>query len=355
MSDDLLCGRYRLQRALGTGGMASVQLATDEELGRPVAIKLLAEGLAADEAFRTRFLREAKLAARLSHPNVVSVFDTGEDGGRPFIVMECVDGENVAEILRRRGRLPVDEALALARQAAAGLTHAHAAGLVHRDVKPQNLLVAADGTLKVADFGIARAAELTALTEQGTVLGTAAYLAPEQASGEPVTPATDVYALGAVVYELLAGRTPHRVESLGDLARVGRDEVTPLRTLRPEVPPAVEQAVARALSPRAEDRQQDAAAFAAELDATEPATEPVTVALPARRPERPAGSRRAWALAAAGTIVVLAAAGVLWTALDDDPPTAQPVNVEPVDPGATPEEGARNLADWLRANAAEAP
>jgi serine/threonine protein kinase len=348
-------GRYRLERVLGTGGMASVHLARDEELGRPVAIKLLSEGLSADPTFRARFVREAKLAARLSHPNVVSVFDTGEHEGRPFIVMECVQGETVAEIVQRRGRLPVDEALELARQAAAGLAHAHAAGLVHRDVKPQNLLVAGDGTLKVADFGIARAAELTELTEAGMVLGTAAYLAPEQAAGERVTAATDVYGLGAVVYELLTGRPPRRVESLDDLARISADEpIVPVRELRPDVSPEIEAAVMRALALRPEYRQTNAAELAAELepsdsvarsDELEPEAETVALRAPAR--QRP--GRRAWAVAAAVLVAALAVAGALWSRAEEPP--AAPPPVEPVRPGATPEQGARNLADWLRAHA----
>ena len=182
-------GRYRLERPLGHGGMATVYLAHDEELHRPVAIKLLAERLAGDADFRTRFLREARLAARLSHPNIVTVYDAGEaEDGRPYIVMEYVPGTTFAEL----GQIAPGEAVELAIQASRGLAHAHTAGLVHRDVKPQNLLLREDGTVKVADFGIARAAETTALTQVGTVLGTAAYLSPEQALGEQVTAAADI-------------------------------------------------------------------------------------------------------------------------------------------------------------------
>src|SRR5689334_17683203 len=176
--------------------MATVYLAQDEELHRPVAVKVLAENLAGDAALRERFLREARLAARLSHPNVVSVYDAGEtEDGLPYIVMEYVPGTTLAEL----GRVPPHEGVELVLQACRGLAHAHAAGLVHRDVKPQNLLLRDDGTVKVADFGIARAAETTALTQIGTVLGTAAYLSPEQALGEEVTAAADVYSLGAVL------------------------------------------------------------------------------------------------------------------------------------------------------------
>ena len=269
--------RYRLERPLGHGGMASVHLARDTELDRPVAVKLLAENLSGDESVHRRFVREARLAARLSHPNVVSVFDAGEDGGRPYIVMEYVDGENLAELLARRGRIPPDEARGLALQAAQGLAHAHAAGLVHRDVKPQNLILRRDGTLKVADFGIARAAEATALTQAGTVLGTAAYLSPEQALGEEVTPATDVYSLGVVLYELLTGRhavpgrdarRPRAAAGHGGRARPGARARRPARPrgrrhalprAEPGVPAARRRAARRGARAR-RDSASDAAA-----------------------------------------------------------------------------------------------
>jgi eukaryotic-like serine/threonine-protein kinase len=154
-------GRYRVEQTLGHGGMASVYLARDRELDRPVALKVLAEQYADDDAFRRRFMREARLAARLSHANVVQVYDTGEEDGRPYIVMEYVPGETLADLLAHRHKLPVREAADIGRQAALGLQHAHAAGLVHRDVKPQNLLIRDDGVVKIADFGIARAAEVS--------------------------------------------------------------------------------------------------------------------------------------------------------------------------------------------------
>jgi serine/threonine protein kinase len=197
--------RYRRVRQLGHGGMATVEVARDTELDRPVAIKRLAENLAAKEEYKQRFLREARLAARLSHPNIVAVYDAGAENGVPFIVMEYVEGETASDLLRRRGRLEPAEAVALAVQACSGLETAHQAGLIHRDIKPQNLLITTDGTLKIADFGIARSLDGTQLTQVGTVLGTAGYLAPEQAAGESVTAAADIYALGAVLYELLTG------------------------------------------------------------------------------------------------------------------------------------------------------
>jgi eukaryotic-like serine/threonine-protein kinase len=267
-------GRYRLEQPLGHGGMATVYLARDEQLDRAVAVKLLAENLADDATFRKRFLREARLAARLSHPNVVNIYDAGEtEDGRPYIVMEHVEGPTLADLMRERGRLSAAEAVGLAVQACRGLAHAHAAGIVHRDVKPQNLLLGPDGTLKVADFGIARAAETTALTQAGTVLGTAAYLSPEQATGEEVGPAADVYSLGAVLYELLTGRLPYEFDSLVDLVeKQARGSITPVSELSPEVPQHVEDAVMRSLARNPAYRPASAEALARELEPEEPPT-----------------------------------------------------------------------------------
>jgi eukaryotic-like serine/threonine-protein kinase len=337
-------GRYRLERPLGHGGMASVYLAHDAELDRPVAVKLLAESLAGDSAFRRRFLREARLAARLSHPNVVAVYDAGEaDGGRPYIVMEYVDGTT----LEGCGPLPPDEAVGLAVQACHGLAHAHAAGLVHRDVKPHNLLLRTDGTLKVADFGIARAAEATALTQVGSVLGTAAYLAPEQAAGEEVTAAADVYSLGAVLYELLAGRPPYQPASLADLA--DPPEIRPVGELAPDVPRRVEDAVMRALARNPAYRPASADELARELGHQKTAATRVASRAPARR-------RTRWWLAVpvAAAIGAVAAGLVLATREDGTPPPRRPAPAaaRPIPPGANAQEQARNVAAWLRARAA---
>jgi serine/threonine-protein kinase len=337
-------GRYRLERPLGHGGMASVYLARDAELDRLVAVKVLAENATGDDELRKRFVREARLAARLSHPNIVSVFDAGEDDGRPYIVMEHVAGETLSEVLARRGHLPSEEARGLALQAARGLAHAHAAGLVHRDVKPQNLLLREDGTVKIADFGIARAAEGTALTQAGTVLGTAAYLAPEQALGEQATPASDVYSLGAVLYELLTGRPPYEFDSLTDLAEKQRQHaIAPVRELVPDVPRDLENVVMRCLARNPSYRP-------AELErelAPEAGPEPPTERLEA--PRRQPGRRALW-LGAAGAAAL---AGILLAVTltgghSSKHPAPTPRAVPQIPRGTDAQEQARNIAAWLR-------
>jgi serine/threonine protein kinase len=218
--NDVVAGRYRIESRLGSGGMSTVHLAFDERLERYVAVKLLAEHLASDPAFVSRFQREALAAARLIHPNIVQVFDSGLDDSRDqhYIVMEYIDGQSCAEILRDRGWLPTEEALPIILGACAGLDYAHRKGVVHRDVKPGNLLLGPDSTVKLADFGIAKATEQSSITQVGSVLGTAAYLAPEQGRGEEAGPPADIYALGVVTYQLLSGRLPFEGASLTELA-----------------------------------------------------------------------------------------------------------------------------------------
>jgi serine/threonine protein kinase len=262
-ADTLFADRYRLERRLGVGGMATVQLALDTRLERRVAVKLLAEHLAADSNFVSRFRREALAAARLVHPNIVQVFDFGaeESTGRQYIVMEFVDGPSCAEILRELGRLEPDDAVSILTQACRGLDYAHRNGVVHRDVKPGNLLRAREGgQVKLADFGIAKAAEHSDMTKVGSVLGTAAYLSPEQARGEPAGPASDLYALGVVSYQLLAGRLPYEAASLTDLARQQETTAPPLlHEVDAAIPRALSLVVARALERDPHDRFAEAA------------------------------------------------------------------------------------------------
>jgi serine/threonine-protein kinase len=343
-------GRYRIERVLGGGGMAVVYCAHDEELNRTVAIKLLAEHLAEDGEFHARFLREAKLAARLSHPNVVAVYDAGEDDGRPFIVMEVVDGETLASVLDRHGALPADEVVRLGVQAAAGLEHAHAHGLVHRDVKPQNLLIRADGVLKVADFGIARAAAATQrLTQVGTILGTAEYLAPEQAAGEDVTPAADVYALGAVLYEALTGRPPYRVDTLVQLLTAQQQgAITPPGELVAGVPAALEAAIMRCLARNPEYRPASAGEAAELLVAdSETPTRPLPRPERTTRERRDVGVRLKRALAALAAIVAVLAVAIVVLALTGGGKTRPAA--PPPDRANHPARQARDLAAWLRA------
>jgi serine/threonine-protein kinase len=259
-TDQLFAGRYRLEGRLGVGGMSTVRLAFDTRLERNVAVKLLAEHLAQDASFVSRFRREALAAARLVHPNIVQVFDFGSDqeSSRQFIVMEYVDGQSCAEILRERGHLDPEESVDILAQSCRGLDYAHRNGVVHRDVKPGNLLLSDDGMIKLADFGIAKAAEQSDITKVGSVLGTAAYLSPEQARGEPAGPASDLYALGVVAYQLMAGRLPYQAASLTDLARQQSTPPPRLDDLVPGVPASLAAAVQRALASDLEERYSDA-------------------------------------------------------------------------------------------------
>jgi eukaryotic-like serine/threonine-protein kinase len=289
MAGQVLAGRYELGPRLGVGGMSTVVSAFDSRLEREVAIKLLAEHLADDSQFVTRFRREALAAARLVHPNIVQVFDFGLDDAthRHYIAMELIRGQSGAEILRDEGVLDVREALSIVAQACRGLEYAHRNGVVHRDVKPGNLLRGEDGVVKLADFGIAKAvSEESSITQVGSVLGTAAYLAPEQAAGEQAGPAADLYALGVVTYQLLSGRLPYEAQSLTELVLKQQREVPPrLDELNPEVSPQLALAVDHALAldprqrpPSADDLRR---ALADGLRGVGPATSATRVAGPA--------------------------------------------------------------------------
>jgi serine/threonine-protein kinase len=260
-----IVGRYRIEGRLGVGGMSTVQLAFDQRLERYVAIKLLAEHLADDPTFVSRFRREALAAARLVHPNIVQVFDFGfdEQQRQHFIVMEHVPGHSCAELLRDHGRMEVDQAVDVVTQACRGLDYAHRNGVVHRDVKPGNLLVSDSDVVKLADFGIARATDQSSITQVGSVLGTAAYLAPEQARGEEAGPRADLYSLGVVAYQLLTGRLPYEANSLSELAlKQQREAPPPVDELNPRVPVELADAVALALSLDQEDRPANASLLA---------------------------------------------------------------------------------------------
>ena len=280
-----IAGRYRVEGRLGVGGMSTVHLAFDQRLERYVALKLLAEHLADDPTFVSRFRREALAAARLVHPNIVQVFDFGFDERQHqhFIVMEHVPGHSCAELLRDRGYLEVDEAVEIIAQACRGLDYAHRNGVVHRDVKPGNLLVSDVGVVKLADFGIARAVGQSSITQVGSVLGTAAYLAPEQARGEEAGPRADIYSLGVVTYQLISGRLPYEAGSLSELAlKQQRESPVPLDELDARVPRELGRAVAMTLAINQEERPADTMAFAEALrngaHGVEPMPSPVAAA-----------------------------------------------------------------------------
>ena len=269
---DLIGGRYRLIDEIGRGGMATVLRARDEVLGREVAIKLLHGHLADDPAFLDRFRREARAAAALSHPNVVALYDWGEDADGSYMVLELVPGMSLRDVLRIRGRVTPAEALALIGPAAAGLHAAHRAGLVHRDVKPENLLLGDDGTVKVTDFGLARAAASSTQTFGADVIvGSPHYLCPEAVNGQPVDARADVYALGVMLYEVLVGRPPYEGESpLATALQHTNSTVPPPSAQVPGLPTAVDEVVLRATAREPEDRFADAGEFATALAAAVP-------------------------------------------------------------------------------------
>jgi eukaryotic-like serine/threonine-protein kinase len=323
---DVIADRYELEELCGSGGMSSVFRARDFQLDRRVAIKILHQHYLDDAEYVERFRREARAVARLSHPNIVTVIDRGDDHGRQYIVFEHVDGENLKELVVRTGRLPVRRALELALAVADGLAFAHGHGLVHRDVKPQNVLLSREGDVKVTDFGIARSLDVEhGVTQTGTVLGTGEYLAPEQASGKPVSPATDVYSLGVVLWELLVGDVPFSGENFVAVALRHVNEPPPyLRELRPDVSPRLAAVVERALAKDPDQRFPSMAAFAAELraclaeleEAAPPPEDDAALTLvtrPAPAPRRRARQPRRRALWA--VLLALAAAAAAFAAV----------------------------------------
>jgi serine/threonine-protein kinase len=269
MVGEVLADRYELEELVGTGGMSSVFRAHDRLLDRKVALKVLHQQYSDDDDYVERFRREARSVAALSHPNIVTVIDRGEHEDRQFIVFEYVEGENLKRLIERRGPAPVATALQLGMEIARGLSFAHQQGLVHRDVKPQNVLLNGDGSAKVTDFGIARSLDVQhGMTQTGTVLGTSDYIAPEQAQGQRVDEHTDVYSLGVVLYELLTSEVPFPGENFVAVAmRHINEPPPPIRDKRPDVPPRVEAAVQKAMAKRPEDRFATMAEFCQELEA----------------------------------------------------------------------------------------
>jgi serine/threonine-protein kinase len=263
----VLSGRYRLESKLGSGGMSTVFLARDDTLERWVAVKVMHREMSDQPDQIERFRREARTVAQLSHPNVVAVIDAGEDGGYPYIVLEYVEGETLKQRIDRLGRLPVDEAAAYAIEIGRGLAAAHAHRMVHRDVKPQNVLIDAEGRAKVTDFGIARTLEADGLTKTGRVLGTTDYVAPEQAMGQGVDSRSDIYSLGVLLYEMLTGDVPFTAETVVGVAMKHVNEQMPdVQQSRPEISSALAAVIERATSKDAKSRYPDMASFLTDLE-----------------------------------------------------------------------------------------
>jgi len=326
--EDVLPPRYEHPERIARGGMGEIYRAEDAHLARTVAVKVLSERFAHDEAVRGRFTREGLAVARLSNaPSIVTIFDVGEHEGRPYIVMEYLPGGSLADRLTREGAQSLGRTLGWLSEAAAALDAAHASGIVHRDVKPANLLLDDDDRLKVADFGVASAAHLASFTEAGTVVGTAGYLAPEQARGETATPASDRYALAVVAFELLTGARPFERESTTAeaMAHVSAP-IPPASALNPELPPEVDDVLARGLAKQPEHRFESCADFVHALrDALDRAAGTTSVgAVGAVAPVRPPRRRLSLVLAALAALLL---AGVLAAVLlargDGEPETAR--------------------------------
>jgi serine/threonine-protein kinase len=333
MAGDVVAERYELQQLVGSGGMSSVYRAHDRVLERTVALKVLHERLVAHHEVVERFSREAKLVAGLSHTNIVTVIDRGEYGGSPYIVFEYIPGENLKQLLGRSGPLPVDRALELGIEIARALAFAHVKGFVHRDVKPQNVLLDGNGDAKVTDFGIARPIEAhDGETQTGTVLGTCDYISPEQAQGRHVDEHTDVYSLGIVLYELLTGDVPFTGDNFVAIAMQHINTLPPPLTLRrPEVPRRVEAAVEKALAKDPADRFETMDAFRAELegclaDLRRGDEVAATGILPVIPPPRPHRARRVrwWWVVAAVLIVSALGAGAVWALSGRNDPDGTP-------------------------------
>ena len=250
--------RYEIVKSIGEGGMANVYLAIDVILGRKVAIKILRGDLANDEKFIRRFKREALSASSLSHPNIVEMYDVGEDNGNYYIVMEYIDGKTLKQLLKKRGNLTVSEATDIMLQLTSGMIHAHDSYIIHRDLKPQNIMIQENGQIKITDFGIAMALNSTQLTQTNSVMGSVHYLPPEQASGKGSTIKSDIYSMGILYYELLTGVLPFRGENAVEIALKQMKEAIPsVRKQNPNIPQSVENIILRSTAKNPKNRYTD--------------------------------------------------------------------------------------------------
>jgi serine/threonine protein kinase len=321
MIGTVLSGRYRLEAKLGSGGMSTVYLARDTTLDRPVAVKVMHREMSEQEDQLQRFRQEARAVAKLSHPNVVAVIDAGEDGGYPYIVFEYVKGETLKQRIGRVGALDTQDAIAYAIEVARGLSVAHARNMVHRDIKPQNVLIDEEGRAKLTDFGISRQLEQDGVTATGRVLGTTDYVAPEQAMGHGVDPRSDVYSLGVVLYEMLVGQVPFHADSqVGVAMKHVNEELPDVQRRRPEVSAAVALVVERATAKNPAERYQSIGEMIDDLEtaleveaaragsATSEATSVLDAVPP---PKRKLSGRARWSWAAIVVLLLLAGGALL--------------------------------------------
>jgi serine/threonine-protein kinase len=321
MIGTVLSGRYRLEAKLGSGGMSTVYLARDQTLDRPVAVKVMHREMSEQADQLERFRQEARSVAKFSHPNVVSVIDAGEDGGHPYIVFEYVEGETLKQRISRNGALDPQEAIAYAIEIARGLSVAHARNMVHRDIKPQNILIDAEGRAKLTDFGISRQLEQDGMTATGRVLGTTDYVAPEQAMGRKVDPRTDIYSLGVVLYEMLIGQVPFAADSqVGVAMKHVNEELPDVQRRRPDVSAAVALVVERSTAKDPAERYQqvsemiDDLSTALEVEAARAGSttgEATSVLDAVPPPKRTLSSRARWSWAAIVGLLLVAGATLL--------------------------------------------
>jgi serine/threonine-protein kinase len=321
MIGTVLSGRYRLEAKLGSGGMSTVYLSRDETLDRPVAVKVMHREMSEQPEQLQRFRQEARAVAKLTHPNVVSVIDAGEDGGHPYIVFEYVKGETLKQRIARVGALDTQEAIAYAIEVARGLSVAHARNMVHRDIKPQNVLIDEEGRAKLTDFGISRQLEQAGVTATGRVLGTTDYVAPEQAMGKGADPRSDIYSLGVVLYEMLVGQVPFHADSqVGVAMKHVNEELPDVQRRRPEASAAVALVVERATAKNPDERYQTIAEMiddletALEVEAARAGSttgEATSVLDAVPPPKRKLSGRGRWSWAAILVLLLVAGAALL--------------------------------------------